>query len=225
MRFGAALSAGWALPLSLILLAATADAEPGSRTGARSQSASEVARADRLTADERGALLRGATVTRPMRFQQGSGSYVGGVAYQVVPAPAQDVLTALLSVSELPKLLPRTKQARLVDAHDRGGRVELVQGNSLIEATYTIRVEHDPVKGVVRFWMDRSRPHDIDDVWGYFQTTPLGPHQTLLTVAVALDVGDGLIRWLFEDRVQRVILSAPARIRDYLEPRALHASR
>jgi hypothetical protein len=46
-----------------------------------------------------------------------------------------------------------------------------------------------------------------------------------VTVAVAVDVGDGLVRMLFEDRVQRLILSAPAQIRDFLEPRVMAAVR
>jgi hypothetical protein len=225
MRFRAA---GWALTGSLILLAGTAGAEPSSpsSTPLRRDVApgSAAARAARLTSAERRALLGGHTVTRPIRFEQGSGRYVGGVAYQVVPATPQEVLATLLTVPELHRILPRTKQARLVDVQARGARVELVQGNSVVEATYTVRLEHEPTLGVVRFWMDRSRPHDIEDVWGYFRVQRLSQGHTLLTVAVALDVGDGLVRWLFEDAVQRVILSAPRQIRDYLEPRVLAAA-
>jgi hypothetical protein len=150
---------------------------------------------------------------------------VGGVAYQLVAAPPLEVMTALLTVPELPRILPRTKRARLIDARAGQARVELVQGNSLIEASYTIVLEHDAGGDSIRFWLDSSRPHDILDVWGYFRAEPFGASRTLVTVAVALDVGDGLVRLLFEDRIQRVILSAPRQIRDYLEPRVLASAR
>ena len=40
-----------------------------------------------FTTTERQALLAGATVSRPMHFKRGAdGSYIGGVAYQVVNA-------------------------------------------------------------------------------------------------------------------------------------------
>jgi hypothetical protein len=160
-----------------------------------------------------------------MRFEHDGGRYVGGVAYQIVPAPPHQVLAALLTVPDLPRLLPRTKRARLVGARGNAAYVELIQGNSLVEATYTLRLIPDSARGAVRFWLDRSRAHDISDVWGYFRVQPHAEGHSLLTVAVALDVGDGLVRMLFEDHIQRIILSAPRQIRDYLQPRALAEAR
>ena len=176
-----------------------------------------------LSDAERQALLEGQTVVRPMRLEYRGGRYVGGLSYQLVKASVPELVTALLTVNQLPQLLPRTKRARLVDSNGNRSRVELVQGNSLIEATYTVHLERDVDPAVVRFWLDPSRPHDIRDVWGYFRVHPFGAARSVVTVAVALDVGDGLVRMLFEDRIQRVILDTPRHIRDFLEPRALAA--
>ncbi len=170
-----------------------------------------------LTAGERQSLAQGQTVSRPSAFRQGGGSYVGGVSYQIVRASPPEVLAALLTVELLPRLLPRTKRARRVAGAQSGARVELVQGNRWVDATYTVVLARDGDDSV-RFRLDGTRPHDIEDVWGYFRAQPFGESHTLVTVAVALDVGDGLVRMLFEDRIQRVILSAPAQIRDFLEP-------
>jgi Polyketide cyclase / dehydrase and lipid transport len=169
---------------------------------------------------ERAALVAGETVSRPMVVEGADGRWVGGVSYQVVSATPGEVMAALGSVRELPRLLPRTKSARLVDAGAHGARVELTQGTSLVEATYTIRLEREG-PDELRFELDPSRPHGIDDVWGYVRVRPFGAGKSLVTVAVALDVGPGLVRMLFEDRIQRVILSTPRRMRDYFEPRAL----
>jgi hypothetical protein len=219
MRSRAVRAAGWGLAGALTVSSAGfAQAEPARPSGEHLESAVTV---PNLSWREREALGAGQTVERPMRFGQGGGRYVGGLAYQVVPAAPQQVMAALLTVPELPRMLPRTKQARLVGAHGNATHVELVSGNSLVEARYTLRLEPDPTHGKVRFWLDRTRLHDIADVWGYFRAQPYGEGHTLLTVAVALDVGDELVRFLFEDRIQRIILSAPRQIRDYLEPRAL----
>jgi len=227
MRSRAVRLAGWGLAGALAFSVSAVSAEPApsaeaSFRGARSTEPVRSPSEHRpLSESERRALMGGQTVERPMRFEQGGGTYVGGVAYQVVPAPPHRVMAALLTVPDLPRLLPRTKRARLVGARDNAAQVELVQGNSLVEATYTLRLVPEPSQGMVRFWLDRSRAHDISDVWGYFRVQPHADGHTLLTVAVALDVGDGLVRMLFEDHIQRIILSAPRQIRDYLQPRVL----
>ena len=38
-----------------------------------------------------------------------------------------------------------------------------------------------------------------------------------MTVGVALDLGPGIVRLLFEDHIQRLILATPQRIRDVVE--------
>lgn len=173
-----------------------------------------------LTVDERTALQFGDVVSRPLSFEGHGGRYVGGVSYQVMRAVPDEVLSAVLDVSALPELLPRTERATLVDVSASGTRIELVQGNAIANATYTVLLAKS-APGEVRFWLDRSRPHGIRDVWGFFRARSFGNGKTLVTVAVALDVGPGLVRMLFEDRIQQLVLETPRHIRDYVEPRAL----
>ncbi len=169
-----------------------------------------------LSRDERRLLSEGSSVRRPVAFTRGDGRYVGGVAYQTVHARPEAVLAALGDAESLAQALPRTKSASVV-AQARGVRhIELVQGNAVVEARYTVRVEAAREKEL-RFRLDRDRPHDIQDVWGFFRVESFGEHQSLLTVAVALDLGPGMARMLFERRVQAVILDAPRHIRDHVE--------
>ncbi len=159
-----------------------------------------------------------------MAFDRGDAHFVGGVAYQLVAAPPSVVMQALADVGSLPALLPRTRSARLVGQSGSRARVELVQGNSLVQARYTVVVDRRDA-GEIRFRLDKSRAHDIDDVWGWFRAEPFGDGRTLVTVAVALDLGPGLARMLFEERIQRVILSTPGHIKAFVEPMALASAR
>jgi hypothetical protein len=188
---------------------------------AETRTAREVAGASRsstLTAAEQEALANGATVTRPIEGDPGGQHWVGGVAYQIVRATPHEVLAALESVDTLPELLPRTKSARVVGVDGGEAFVELVQGSDMAEATYTIRFRREG-DAELKFWLDPTRPHDIDNVWA----VPWGNDHTLVTVAVALDLGPGIVRMLFEDRIQQTILDTPRRIRDFVEPRAVAA--
>ncbi len=214
-------SRGIGVALALLLAAGVAHSESLRPEPARAQViARRGVRADGLTAAEQARLLGGETISRPMVVAAGQGRWVGGVSYQVVRARPAEVLAALGNIAELPQMLPRTKAARLVDVTRRGARVELTQGNQLVDTTYTLLMKRRG-QSELRFRLDPSRPHGIKDLWGFVRVRSLGRGQTLVTVAVALDVGPGLVRTLFEDRIQRVILDTPRQIRDYLEPRAL----
>ncbi len=169
---------------------------------------------------EREALLGGDIVSRPMHFQTRGGSYVGGISYSIVHAPAANVLVALSNVDALPQALPRTKAARLIDVRGSEARVELVQGKGALEASYTVRLERVPGQAQIRFWLDPSRPHDIEDVFGFFRVEPFGEGRSLVTVAAAIDLGSGVASLFFSDAIEKTVLSAPRHIRDYVEPHA-----
>jgi hypothetical protein len=173
-----------------------------------------------LSAYEREVLAAGSMVSRPLRFSSQDGRYVGGVSYQLVDARPEVVLSALSDVSNWPEALPRTKSARLLDSKAGVSRVELVQGSSFVDARYAVMLERAD-DDTIRFWLDPSQPHDIRDVWGFFRVQAFPGGRSLVTVGAALDLGDGLARALFEDKIARMMLHAPRSIRAFVEPRAL----
>jgi len=195
----------WCVASALALFAAPALAEPPRP----------------LDSHELEALRAGYRVERPLAFDSGRGNYVGGVSYQLVRAEPEEVLSALESVASLPALLPRTRSARLLGFEAGRARVELTQGPSPFTATYTIQLERARDSNELRFWLDPRAPRDIRDVWGFFRAEPHGKGRTLVTVGVALDLGPGLVRSLFESRIQRLMLGAVTQIRDFVEPRRL----
>ncbi|HEY6077576.1 MAG TPA: SRPBCC family protein [Polyangiaceae bacterium] len=211
MRLAAARSL-WGFGLALALTASAQAASPSSAASAAPRAFGKA---------ERQALEQGAMVSRPLRFEHGSGSYVGGVSYQVVDARPELVLAALSDVANWPEALPRTKSARLLAADHGVSRVELVQGGSFVEARYAVMLERAGDGETIRFWLDPTHPHDIRDVWGFFRVQALPDGRALITVAAALDLGEGLARMLFEDNIASMMLRAPSKIRAFVEPRAL----
>ncbi len=179
-------------------------------------SVAPAARADALTADESALLGRRETVIREHTIQNGDHRFIGGITYTLVDASAAEVAAILDDGESLGRVLPRTKRARFVGTVAGGDRLlELVQGNALMEAEYTVRVRRTP--GEVRFWLDPTRPHGIDDAWGFFRYEPFisasGEEQVLLTYGVLVDVGPGIVRDLFEGRVRAALLSVPQLLR------------
>ncbi len=183
------------------------------------------AHADALTSTESDRLGRGETVIREHTWEPGySARYIGGVTYTIVDASAAETTNLLEDVASFRHVLPRTKRVKLVSIEPNGDRlVELVQGNALMEAEYTLRVRNYADRAgrrEVRFWLETSCPHEIDDAFGYFRVEPLtgssGEPRTLLTYAVLVDIGPGIVRDLFEERVRAALLTVPQLVRRYV---------
>ena len=192
-----------------------------------SRSGSSAAASASLSDDELSRLARGDTITRTQTIERGSGRYIGGVTYTVVAARPGDILAVLEDVGAYRQVLPRTKNARLVGRNGGEFFVELRQGNALVDATYTIRVRRSDRE--VRFWLDPTKPHGIDDAWGFFRAEPLadGPRsrpRTLVTYGVLVDVGSGIVRELFEEKVRGLLLSVPSGVQRYLAEKSQMAA-
>jgi hypothetical protein len=82
----------------------------------------------------------------------------------------------------------------------------------------------DADQGLIQFWMDPSQPHDLDDLLGYFRVQPRTSGSCLLTVAVAIDLGNNSMATLFKGKIHDY-LGRPARyIARYLRNNPVQAT-
>lgn len=177
-----------------------------------------------LSTDETTRLRRGETIVREQTWSYGDRRYIGGLTYTVLDVDAGELSAVLEDVDAYRRVLPKTKEARLVGLSGNDRLVEVVQGNALVQATYTMRVRTEPTaedgQREVRFWLEPSLPHEIDDAWGFFRVEPFigenGNPRVLLTYGVLVDVGAGIVRDLFEERVRSALLSVPQLVRRYV---------
>jgi hypothetical protein len=175
-----------------------------------------------LTLEQQELLRSGHTVEHAVDFKRHGRSYIGGVSYLLVNAEPRHVFEVLNNLPTLREVLPRTRRTDVIDRRDGSVRVEIEMGNNVVSTTYTVFFALEPPGAagqghMVRFWLDPSRPHGIADVWGFFRATPFDDGRTLVAVGAAVDLGQGLIRMLFETKIQRSILRMPRRIRDTVE--------
>ncbi len=180
------------------------------------------ARADGLSTEETSRLEHGETIVRERTIEGDERRFVGGVTYTIVEGTVQDLTSLFEDVSAYQRLLPKTKRARLVGVNGPDRFVELVQGNAFLETSYTIRVRAYPEIGEVRFWLDPTRPHGIDDAWGYFRATELpdaadGNHRALLTYGAMVDIGSTFVGEMYEERLRAIMLSVPQLVRRYVQ--------
>jgi ribosome-associated toxin RatA of RatAB toxin-antitoxin module len=177
-----------------------------------------------LSPEQHRTLRAGGRVEQFVSLDKSGQRYVGGVSYTLVRAEPRQVFDVLNELSTLSLVLPKTRNTRIVDRSGNRVRVELEQGTSVVSTTFTVFFELQPPDGrfdprVVRFWLDPSQPHSIDDVWGFLRATRYDEQYCLISVGALVNLGPGVIRMLFEDRIQRSILRTPNRIREAVERR------
>ncbi|MGH7438300.1 MAG: hypothetical protein ACRENE_21665 [Polyangiaceae bacterium] len=183
------------------------------------------ARADGLTSGETARLFRGGAVVRTAQVERWGRRYVGGMSYAVVDARARDVSALIDDVGTWQKILPKTRSARVIGFAGDDPLVSVTHGTAFVQATYTIRVHREG--SVVRFWLDTSHHHDIEDIWGFLRIEPVAPHgddaeegHALVSYGIMVDMGPGLMRDLFESRVRDLALTVPGRVRGLVSDRA-----
>jgi hypothetical protein len=175
-----------------------------------------------LTPEQNQRLLAGGRIEELMELDRQGQHYVGGVSYTLVRAEPRQVFDVLNQLGTLSQVLPSTRSTRIIDRTGNRVRVELEQGNSVVSTTFTVFFQLEPPEArddhhVVRFWLDPSQPHSIDDAWGFFRATRYDAEHSLVSVGALVNLGPGVIRMLFEQRIQRAIMRMPKRIRDTVE--------
>jgi hypothetical protein len=169
-------------------------------------------------------LREGGRVEQLVELERRGQRYVGGVSYILVQAEPGQVFDVLNRLETLANVLPQTRNLRVIERSAGRVRVEIEQGNSVVSTAFTVFFELGPSGGgedahMVRFWLDPSQPHGVDDVWGFFRATRYDARRSLVSVGALVNLGPGLIRMLFEEWIVRAILRMPNRVRDVVEQR------
>ena len=180
------------------------------------------AHAGTLTPDELARLDRGETVSRPQDLEEYGRRYVGGVTYTFVDTTADELLALLDDDEAWLEVLPRTKHAQRIAGDASNVWVQLHQGNALVDAAYTLHVQKEPAASRVRFWVDLTRPHDVEDAWGFYRWQDVRPGRVLLVYGALVDPG-GVLRSMYEERLRAAMLEVPQRLRRYVAKKGASA--
>jgi hypothetical protein len=150
-------------------------------------------------------------------IESGGRTYVGGTAYLTIDEPTSVLVAALESDNAFWHVMPRVWDFRVISGDAQDKLVEIEQGTNLVRGRYTMRIQRqwDERDGSCKigFTIDQRYPSAIRDAYGAFRVRPLGPKQSLIVYQIRIDLGPGLMRILFEDRILQAALSAPARLR------------
>lgn len=152
-------------------------------------------------------------------------NYLGALSYSGIAREAETTFAVLQDMDHLPRALPATRETFFPNPSDPHA-LRVVHGTFLINGGYTLIWKPEPDQHLIRFWLDRSQPADVEDVFGFFRVAAYGPRESILTVAVAVDPGAGLLASMFRGKIHD-FMSRPARyIKNYIHrhvPTGRHA--
>jgi hypothetical protein len=124
-------------------------------------------------------------------------------------------MNTILDPASWSSILPMTLEAKLLGRKGQDMQAYFRQGGKLGSASYVMIVRRESL-GLLRFWLDPSREHDIADCWGYFRVQPWGKHNSLLTYAALVRLDFGMVKLLFSEKIRGYALSTPGLVRAYV---------
>lgn len=178
-----------------------------------------------LAPDEWASLHNGGAIERRFELPHQGAKYLAGVSYAVLNQPCAQ-LTPLFEqpVQHLAGALPATREVQYVGQRGELTKLRIVHGNATMQGEWgaLLRVSDDGL--LARFWLDTEEERDVEDVFGYFRLSAWEADACLVTAAIAVDPGDGLLASLFRSMIHRYLVSSAARIQRYVQRNELAAS-
>jgi len=160
-------------------------------------------------------------------FAEQEGKYVGGTVHLTLDAPVDEVASVLSDTESYRWFLPRVLELEQLGMDGPDALVRVEHGVSMVRGRYTMRVreESDARTGshLFRFWVDRRYHHAVKDAWGWFLLWPCAEDKTLLAYHIRIDLGAGVVRMLFEERIRRAALTAPQKLAGLVSTRQQQA--
>ncbi len=169
-------------------------------------------------AAERRELERGEPVRRPSTRERAGQQLVGGTAWRVIPRPLEEVWRGVEDAEHLCQMLPECVEQRVVARGDARHTVRITHEYGPIRASYHVRVELRPEQHDLSFRLDRSRPNDVREAWGFLTLAPYRGRddRTLVTWGVMADPGSEIMTGILGGAVQASLLRVPDEMYDWL---------
>jgi hypothetical protein len=160
-----------------------------------------------LAAEEARALKREGSVERRFQWRVDGGTYLGALSYCRVKRPASELFEMLLRPEILRVALPVTRDVQFADSQEK---LRVVQGTFLVNGSYTLDWRPNAERRQINFWLDQGQPHDVEDVFGYFRVRPESDSSCVLTVALAVSLGESVVAEIFRGSIHDY-MGRPAR--------------
>ncbi len=142
---------------------------------------------------------------------------MGGTSWILVNADAETVWRALTDFSQYSRFVPSAGRSRILQRNGDVRIVSMRQASGLLEVNYALRTVVDSAKREIRFRVDRRRPRDVRDGWGFFKVEPRADGRTLVSYGAVVEPGGAVLAAVMGDALRDHVLSIPRRLKRWVE--------
>jgi hypothetical protein len=178
--------------------------------------------AEELTHYEQQRLAMRDEIRVPLDLDLPQGSYFGGLVYQIIDAAVDEVMAIAGDPGTYATILSATREARVLSHRGRDTQVYLRQGEALASVSYVVLMRRE-TSNLLRFWLDPSQPHDLDDGWGYLRVEPWTKPswlqmrarpvpRSVITWGVLLRIDSHELKLRYSEAIRRAAMETPGRI-------------
>lgn len=170
-----------------------------------------------ISLEEQLELDGGRAVERRFEMPYKGTKYLAAVSYSVLNKTCDRSASLWTDPGKhLAKALPATRDVQLIERQGSRARLRVTHGNAVLQGSWgaTYRVSEDGT--TARFWLDDKEPRDVKDVFGYFRLSDWRGSGCLVTAAVAVDPGTGLLASMFRTMIHNYLVRTAARIQRYV---------
>jgi carbon monoxide dehydrogenase subunit G len=170
-----------------------------------------------FSSEETAQLRAGKLVVRSEQRTVGNARLLGGMSWQVVDASPARVWRTLSDAHAYRHFLPAVEEAVLVEANGPKQSIFIRHRLGFITASYWVRALLEPSAGRVHFKLDREHANSIRDAWGELRVTPFQNQQSVVSLAIMADLGEGLFVGLARSNIHVWMLRVPQLLKHYVE--------
>jgi ribosome-associated toxin RatA of RatAB toxin-antitoxin module len=170
-----------------------------------------------FSSEEEAQLRAGKLVVRAEQRTLGRARVLGGMSWQVIDAAPARVWQVLCDAHAYPHFLPAVEEAVLVESSGAKQSIFIRHRLGFITASYWVRAVLEPARGRLAFKLDHEHPSSIRDAWGELRVTPFQNQQSVVSLAIMADLGEGLFVGLARSNIHEWMLRIPEQLKRYVE--------
>lgn len=170
-----------------------------------------------FSSQEQDQLRSGKLVVRPAEVVRSDRKLLGGLSWQVINASPAHVWKVLNDVRAYPRFVPALEEASFIELVGSEQRLFLRHRLGFVSASYFVLLTTDAASGRMRFRLDHDRPSSIRDAFGELTVSSFPGGQSVVSLAVLADVGEGLLAGVVRSNIHEWMLRVPEQLKRHVD--------
>ncbi len=140
---------------------------------------------EKLTEEQKSELVKGEAVYEYVKEMEEDGTHSGYARSMVLmKKPLDEAWEIFCDFGKSHEYFPRQTETEVLESGTTSALIKKVFEFYVVDISYYIKYDIDRKDGIIRYDLDKSRPHDLEEVQGYFRFEEIDKDTTLFIYGV-----------------------------------------